>query len=794
MNKKILKILCTLAIFSLTTSCAFATTKKEKNLEYEGIDNIDVEDNLENKKQIVDEKNIEIKNYKAQVIEKEGIKFIVYEHIKSGAKIIICVKKDKDIADISFTLGTHFNIIPKDNKGNINIISKMLNNAIVKELRESYNTATLANNGRLRGFSFPIIDMPYNALGFNIEIQQWTPKIVEVIAKNLRNPKFMNDNEESLKIAKDNARFNFLYSKRDWDNKKLRGNHEASEFFGERIVGGLHENSGKMEEIDSLNIKEVEDFYLKNVVPANSLTIISEELNPNYKEILELMDKKYLKYFDKNDAVSEKSDIDKLIKTERVRKLGVYNIKYTTYDDPQRETYRHTNEDAKSAVKLTWSTENFSIQEQDVFRFNIPGLREFVENIAKDMGYIFAEIFYDAQNKLFSIELYRKERNNFEENKVEEDSKKILTKIYEKIKDADDKKLREIYTFSFIPDNILEIAIRSYRNNCILDLIYKSFNETKNPFSEKFFEIKNNVILDDIGNVKFLENVKNHKNAFEKLINTPAKYIDFVYEKEQKEEIPKYPSETQCSLNIPINVKYDILRNIVSEIFMNKFLIPEINGKNHVPIEKIICMPTYDKKDFLKLEIDAFKVIDNEKFINEIKEYLIKELPKELENYIPTQEELNKEKEKITFSLNEELEYRERIAEKERNILNDNEKIKEQALVEKRSNEEHLKYLNKTIEKYNEKLKDNSINEEEKKNIEEQLKSYKEQQNNCISEINLEHCIDKVKKQMLDSQNEHNKKVKEIEKDLKSVEQITLDDLKNAIKSIKLPTEIYNKK
>ena len=46
---------------------------------------------------------------------------------------------------------------------------------------------------------------------------------------------------------------------------------------------------------------------------------------------------------------------------------------------------------------------------------------------------------------------------------------------------------------------------------------------------------------------------------------------------------------------------------------------------------------------------------------------------------------------------------------------------------------------------------------------------------------------------MLDSLNEHDKKVKEIEEDLKSVENITLDDLNNAIKSIKIPVEILTK-
>ena len=840
MNKKILKILCALTIVSLTTSSAFAAKNKEifktkntenvknkkskvnknskKYLNDNDVDyNSDSEEDsndkknfsektnkkeykedlnfkdMKNNQQIVDGKNIEINNYKSEIIKKEGITFIVYEHIKSGAKIVICLKKDKDIMDISSVLGTHFYITPKDNRGNINIISQMLNNSIVKDLRKNYNTTTLANNGRLRGLLFPVVDTSYNALGFNVEIQTWTPKMVQVVANNLKNPKFMDDNEESLKIAKDTAKFNFLYSKRDWNNKKWKGKHETSEFFSERLVGGLYKNSGKMEEIDSLNINEVKDFYLKNVVPANSITIISEALNPNYKEILELMDKEYLQYFNKNDVVFEKNDVNKLTKTEPIRKLGVDSIRYTTYDDPKRETYRHTNMDAKSVVKLTWSTENFSIQEQDVFRFNFPELREFVENIAKEKGYLFAEISYDAQDKLFSIELYRKEGNDFEENKIREDSKQILEKIYEKIKDANYEKLKELYTSSMIPDNVLELSIRSYRNDCILYLIYKSFEETRNPFSEKFFEIKNNVILDDVGNKKFLENVKNHKDAFERLINTPAKYIDFAYEKEQKEEIPKYPDESRCSLDVAINVKYDILRNIVSELVMNKFLIPNINGKNHVPIERISCMPAYNKKEFLKIEIDAFKVVENEKFIKEIKDYLTKELPEGLKNYIPTQEELNKEKEKLTFSIKEDLEYRKRLAEKDRRILNNDKKIRELALVKKETNEEQIKTLKSSIQRHNEKLKDANISEEEKKNVEEQIKSYEKQQKEFESKISLEYCTEEVKKQMLDSLNEHDKKVKEIEEDLKSVENITLDDLNNAIKSIKIPVEILTK-
>lgn len=791
MNKKIIKILCILAIFSYMTGSVVAKTKIENvGNEYDA----DIEDNLENEKKTVNGKNIEIKNYKAHIIEKEGITFVVYEHIKSGAKIIVYFKKDKDAMEISFVLGTHFDITPKDNKGKLNVIAQMLNNSIVKELRESYDTTTLANNGRLRGFLYPIVDTAYNAMGFDFEVQKWTPKMVEVIANNLRNPKFFHDNGESLKAAKDIANFHFLYSKRDWNNRKWRGEYESSSFFGERTIGGLYENSGKMEEINNLSLKEVEDFYLKNVVPANSITIISEDTNPDYKEILELMDEKYLQYFNKNDVVFEKNDVNKLTNTEPIRKLGVDSIKYTTYDDPKRETDRHTNEDAKSAVKLTWSTENFSIQEQDVFRFGFLQLRKNIENIIKEMGYIFSEISYDELNKLFSVKLYRKERNVFEENKIRENSKKILEKIYEEIKNADDKKLREIYFSPVMPDNILEYAIRSYRDEDILHLIHKSFSETRNPFSEKFFEIKNNVILDDIGGKKFLENVKNNKNAFKKLIDTPAKYIDFVYEKEKKEEIPNYPSELQFPLNISIKVKYDILKNIVSEIIMNKFLIPKINGRMHVPLEKIRCMPTYDKKDFLKIEIDAFKDVKNEEFLNEIKDILIKELPNMLENYTPTQEELDKEKEKITFSIREDLKYRKRLVEKERKLLNNDEELKKQALVKKQANEEYLESLNKSIEVDNEKLKNANINEEEKKNVEEQLKLYTQRQKEYESKISLEYCIEEIKKQTLNSLKEYEKKEKEIEENLKAIENTTLDDLKNAIKSIKIPTEISMKR
>lgn len=749
--------------------------------------------NKKNLDNVVNGINLEIENFEVTVIKKEGITFVVYEHIKSGAKVIVYFKDYEESMDISSSVGVHVDIIPKDNRGIANVISQMLNNEMIKELRKNYDSKTLSSAGRLRGFAYPMVEPSYYGLGFDIAIQKWTPKIVEVIANKLKNPKFIDDNGKSLKIAKDNVRLNFSYSKSDWNNNKHRGDYEASKFFNERFVGGLFTNLGEMREIDNLNYKEVNDFYLENVVPANSLIIMSYDMNPNFKEILELMDKEYFKYFDRKNTIIENNNINELINTEHFRKTGVDSVKYITTDYSTGVAERKTKDDAKSAIKLTWNLERFSVQEQDVFRFMSFRVEEFIEKIAKELGYLSAKISYDDENRLFSLIFYSREKNKFEENnisKTEEDAKKVLIKIYEEISKADYEKLKDIYITSVTPDNILEYAIRSYRDRYILNLIYKSFSETREPFSKNFFDIEDNVILDDVENKRFLENIKNYKNVLERLINIPIEFIDLIYE--EKKDITEYPPGMRCCFYIPINVKYDVLRNIVSEIIINEFLIPNIHEKEHVPIDKISCIPVHDKKSELKLEIDAFRVIYDKKIVEEIKNYLTQELPEKIENYVFTEEMLNKEKEKLLFSLNEELKCKIYWIEKERKILNNYEKIKKIALNRKDSNNKKLESLDKEIKENEKKLNSENIADKLRNELKRTIDSQKEDKKKYDEKNNLEKIVEEVKKEKIDLIKIYEKDKNEIEENLKSINCINLDDLKSAFQSIKMPKEIYS--
>lgn len=740
MNKRIIRILVITALLGISVTPVFA----EKNVEtVNGVNNFNID------------------NYKLErIVEKEGINFYLYKHKKSGGQVILYSIKNKD--DQNFTAhhsGIYFNCFQKNNEGAPHFLEHLIGGLIEKEINEIYTPLEIYNYNKNQVFA----ETRRLGLGFNLNVGKWNKKIVDVIVKVLNNPQF---SEELSEAEKKRMIIELKGFKKDFLN--------SNDFLKERMIGGLYKTSGVVEEIKKLNLPLIKKIVKKYINPSNMLLVMSKDVNKNYKEILKQFDEEYFSKFNTNEKEKE-VNIYELINKEPFRKKDVENIKYHNY-------ISNTEKNFKYKSRVYFNLKEFSPKERDIFRMRNSDIFDKVlaEEI-KNLGYKKVKVNsinelsmmeYDpaAIDGLFYIDLYGNDSSKFNEKALKENSKKLLNKFYEKIKNLKGKEIFNLYNDGFY--SIKSHKVLTYRDEePIVDFICKSFSLTKNPFSEKFYDIEKNKILDDTNGERSIENIEKYKENLKSVAEKGPACIDILEAKSTKQK--EKEDEEFKTYKSPIEIKEENkeLKDIIENFIHRRFLWPNLNDTG------------LSYAQFFGRQFEVYK--PNKKAIEK---YLLHDLKEDLKNYNLTEEEVKKEKEKYLREMKDTLKDIEEQIKRCKEKLNNKEKIKIEAKDRKESCLESIKSLERRIKELEKTIKETKDSEKLKdlnKNLATMKKEIKNSRKNVKQDF-VKNVVSSYKNTLKNREME----IPHMNKRIEDVEKITLKDFKNALTSIEIDKEL----
>ncbi len=611
-SKKMLKFLVTtILVATVTTSNAlvFATKEKIKTVEVEKVskdatekevytkeeienkikeeyENFSENKNIETKKneellEILKEifknfriEDYEIKGFKLTVYFKNGVPILYYEHIKTGAKIIIIPINNLNpnyVNSNAITDDYIFKAFKPDDSGLVHylehcVASDMLKIAREKDVRFScFNACTEKDN-----------------LFFAVQSNCSDDSVINSLIKNLRDPAMLKK-ENIFKIEKSR-----IINEMEYNELLFKTNEKNS--IDDPLYGKFN-SGGTPEELKKISSDEVIKYFKQIMHPSNLLVTKYLNLNPsNVKKYINFLYEKYLKYYDNKEIFVEPfrkkenfnykkietCKIDNVINSKNAMgEVKDYNFKAKiTFIDPENEKEKLLH--CKLGV-----LGNFQL------------LKSFKETLAlekfvKNLGYLDVSII-----SLNEIVLYGDDEKLFEKEKLIENHNKIFNYVIEKFKNFSDEEIeRNVKELSPKPYNaagedfeelqeLFASPIRIRKDKFLARIFKENYIDFNEPFSKNRLEItENNEIKDSkeyyINKIKKdIVNLKEFKNK------TPSKILVF-FRSESKKLDPKLLKDLENWLKeYLVPIKFEGIKNAALLHVVTEFLIYEITKEIH---------------------------------------------------------------------------------------------------------------------------------------------------------------------------------------------------------------------
>lgn len=668
-NGKMLKILSLLTSILISANFSLTiTAMKDEDVKIE--------------KNLIENEGREVKNYILKnVIKKNNGEFLIYEHEKSGATFLISSNLKKG----PYYSGVHFKFLANKNSvGVAHALEHCLFSPLIKKIKDVHSMPERALQMFLNHYTSGGAETPYyySGSGFNLQVNVFTPEIVNMISNEMQNPTFLNDDGKTINAEKKRISLE-MGSK---ENSKAK---KCGEIEKERFIGGMFNNGGDAEKI---NYEQLKKEFKENVIPANCLISFSKDRNPNYKEIMQQFDEKWLKNFKKPQNNNLNKNLNSLVQTipqreiecERYDWFKDYNPK-TDGGDPSKKP---KDLESKFKARLIWDLKNLTPEQKDVFRLESHVFRVLFEEKIKKMGYDLIDINNQRDatefdpitfDEKFFIDFYGSNKENFKKEVLEKNAKELLTSFYEYLNNALNKKDKDkafkgalyfIYTPFPLYSDINDMGM--YRENSIHAYIEKSFEFSNNPISEKYFNIKNGKVLTSPEDV--IKNVEKNKDIFKILINNSPNYVDNITFKNTK-NLNKFEDRSSKKYEFPLkfscfskagskyvndenkekNLKEQIKADFIETLLFKNFLYKNLHEKGLV----------YDTD----LDIDRNEISIDQKEYKDVEKYLLNDFKKEVKDYKPSSEEISKLKENYIKNINHLIEFEKNFIKENENLL-----------------------------------------------------------------------------------------------------------------------------
>ncbi len=667
--KKILSVLISSIIVFNSYDLVIAAMKDE---------DVKIEKNLvENENEGREVKNYILKN----VIKKNNGEFLIYEHEKSGATFLIYSNSKEGF---SFYSGVHLKFLANKNSvGVAHAIEHCLFCPIIKKIKDVHSMPERALPMFLNYYASGGAETPYyySGSGFNLQVNVFTPEIVNIISNEMQNPTFLNDDGKTFNAEK--KRISLEMGSKD----NFFESGECYEIEKERFIGGMFNNGGDAEKI---NYEQLKKEFKENVIPANCLISFSKDRNPNYKEIMKQFDEKWLKNFKKPKKINSNKKINSLVQTTPQREIECENVNLVDYNPKTAEgdsSKKPKNLNSKFKARLIWDLKNLTPEQKDVFRLNEYTFKVLFEEKIKKMGYDLIDINNQRNttefdpitfDEKFFIDFYGSNKENFKKEVLEKNAKELLTSFYEYLNNAlikkdKDKAFKGALYYIYTPFPLYSDinGMNMYRGHFLTTYIEKSFELSNNPISEKYFNIKNGKILTSPEDV--IKNVEKNKDIFKILINNAPNYVDNItFTNKKKSQKPEnfveknyeFPLKFNCfskagskyvnDENKEKNLKEQIKADFIEALLFKNFLYKNLD-------EKGLVYNTNSQTNRNEISIDQKEYKDVEK-------YLLNDFKKEVKNYKPSSQEISKLKENYIKNINH-------LIKSEKNFIKENENL-----------------------------------------------------------------------------------------------------------------------
>ena len=319
--------------------------------------------------------------------------------------------------------------------------------------------------------------------------------------------------------------------------------------------------------------------------------------------------------------------------------------------------------------------DNLTVEQRQVIDLNLSVFKDEIEKFVKSLGY---ENFSVVEGE---IEFFGNKKELFEQKTLEENSKKVMKFIANKLKSLDEEELFKVVYYNFrnydenifknlnLKDFSLWSEPNKYREFSISYFVTKSFNETGKAFSNKYFLInKNNEIENDYKTV--YKYIKQNLNVYDILAEKGPKFIN-VFEQSDKTMEQTYKNEKEkyeCLPRVvPIKLKDEKGKKFADDfakLLFNSYLDEELNFKKGL----IYGGPLYSSGIENKF-LGVYKL--NKDSVKPFEDYIFKNFNELMKNFKPTEKDLNEFKKQYKENYNSFKKEYEVYFENEKKIIGD---------------------------------------------------------------------------------------------------------------------------
>ena len=793
---KKIKILIVVLTFSLfATGNIFVAAKsleqnKTKELK------IKKEENIVNNLTEKEKEKFYVKDYIIKQVIKKGIFTIVhYEHKKSGAQILVFFDNlkyiDIDPQNGEFSEGKIFiKCNPPVNAVILEGMCSFLNKSLEKGLNSEYSEEELRQLGFFYDEYFKVADFN-KGCGIYLNFSKYDKNIFKCITNAIKHPLWYKDKkfvDSTLKAKKE-------YLKLIKNTYKVLQNITLNPELYDRFSFGKFSNCSKLEELEKL--KKNEEFLYKthNKIfnPSNFLIKINGNKNPNYKEIMKDINKNCFFNFENKEKIN-KTNEEKILenitkKPYREIEINSNNVLTENQISYFEDLGQNSAKNCKYKAKLFWDVSKIPEKERVIFLTNPEVYWNFLKEEIKNMGYIGvvaqtyddyitpnSSIMFDG---LYYIDIFGSNKKYFTKEKLEENGKKLVKMLYEKIKNISDKEILNsvYYDETLIPE--FEDCL-NYRNSCKYlkcnfdDFYTRSYCLTHNPFNKKYYNFKNNREI-EFKTKDFVDSFKKYNNKFEVIFNNKPNYIDiFIANKKNEEENKKY--------NKYLNPLYE---NERSETKINDIYIAPI-------IDNIIYDEFY-KPNLIDKGLIAKGIVKNTVYLEirqenlaEVEKYFFKKFKKEIENFLPKEAEINKYKTLKIKDLQAQIKKYNKFKEEYEDVLNSSNKFKQYEEKFKKEQFRLYKIYKAFVKSSQKKIKERKLNSKKIKFLKDDMKDFLEYIKDYEKNVKKPNYFsDEVRKYLNDRIKSMKFNIKKDNESIKTIKNLTYEDFVNYIKSLR---------
>ena len=475
------KILTILLTFSLLyKNQIFATYK---NLEQTKTKELQIkkENRIKNELTEKDKEKYNVKNYKIkQIVKRNGSKMVLYEHIKSGAQVLASYEDLKDYTKDYIHM--FFKDVANNKKNYCHAFKSLISEGLENKLEENIYDKKVQNFYYDHPYHVNNISFYREGPGLLIQSRIGSNKIFKFCLEEIKNPKFFN-NSKFFKSAINRVN---LSCKADEEQNK---NYAREDLINVNCRNRFYFGTNNISYNFSENLNAFKEQYKKIVNPSNCLMIVSAKNKNNFKKILKKADEEYFKYFEKDTTKKQYNFKNSVIKKpfrefELNQNNLISNNKVNGFENINKDAYKK----CKYKARVFWDVSKLPIRERNVFVLDPNSIFNILKKEVENMGYCLVKTISNAYwpntsyesltfDGLFYLDFYGDNVKYFKKEKLEENAKKIIKILYEKMQKMSDEELLELYNSSCYnwPNEVENFKTKYKYNKNFYEYCFKSF-------------------------------------------------------------------------------------------------------------------------------------------------------------------------------------------------------------------------------------------------------------------------------------------------------------------------------